>query len=315
MKPDVLVLFPTLEPQMAALSQAYELHRYDLADAAGRDAMLAAVGPRIRAIVTNGHASLRKDVIDRLPALEVVACSSAGYETVDVDALTARGIPLTNTSDALFDDVADTALMLILAARRNLVRAHAWVASGDWGKKGMFPLQSSIRGKRLGIVGLGRIGRAIADRARSVGLEIAYFSRRERPDSGLVFEPDLVALATWADILVVIVAGGPATRDLVDERVIRALGPDGTLVNVARGSVVDETALIAALRDGGLGSAGLDVYRNEPNPDPALTSLPNVTLHPHHASGTRETRSAMAQLVVDNLRAHFAGRPLLTRVN
>lgn len=315
MKPDVLVLYPTLAPQMAKLEAAYTLHRYDLADAAGREAMLDGPGKQCTAIVTNGHAELTRAMIDRLPALAVVACSSAGYETIDVEALTDRGIRLTNTSDALSDDVADLAMLLLLASRRSLVAAHAYVVSGDWGRKGMFPLQSALKGKRLGIVGMGKIGQAIVGRAQSMGLELAYFSRSERKGLGLQFQPDLLKLAEWADALIVIVAGGTGTKNLINDRVIRALGPKGTLVNVSRGSVVDESALIAALRDGGLGAAALDVFWNEPNPDPALTSLPNVTVFPHHASGTVETRNAMAQLVVDNLAAHFAGKPLLTPVN
>lgn len=315
MKPDVLVLYPTLAPQLALLEAAYTLHRYDLADAAAREAMLDGPGQHCQAIVTNGHAGLTREVIARLPALRVVACSSAGYETIDVEALTERGIRLTNTSDALSDDVADMAMLLLMASRRSLVAAHAYVASGDWGRKGMFPLQSALRGKRLGIVGMGKIGQAIVGRAQAMGLEVAYFSRSQRKGLGLPFQPDLLALAQWADALIVIVAGGAGTRNLIGDAVIRALGPKGTLVNVSRGSVVDETALIAALRDGGLGAAALDVYWNEPNPDPALTGLPNVTLFPHHASGTVETRAAMAQLVVDNLAAFYAGRPLLTPVN
>lgn len=315
MKPDVLVLYPTLAPQLQVLEQRYTLHRYDLADAAGKAAMLEQVGPRCRAVVLNGHTVLSREMLVHLPALQVVTCSSAGYETIDVAALTERGIKLTNSSDALSDDVADLALLLLLAARRGLVGGHDYVASGDWGRKGMYPLQSAVRGKKLGIVGMGKIGQAIITRAQSVGLDIAYFSRTAKAGVDLPFQPDLQALATWADILIIIVTGGVGTKNLINDPVLRALGPQGTLINVSRGSVVDETALIAALRDGGLGSAGLDVYWNEPNPDPALTALPNVTLYPHHASGTVETRAAMAQTVVDNLAAHFAGRPLPNAVN
>ncbi|MCB6179729.1 2-hydroxyacid dehydrogenase [Rhodobacter sp. Har01] len=315
MKSDVLVLYPTLAPQLAVLDATYTLHRYDLADAAAREAMLDGPGGRCQAIVTNGHAVLTREMIERLPALKLVACSSAGYETIDHDALTERGIRLTNTSEALSDDVADMAMLLLMASRRSLIAAHAYVVSGDWGRKGMFPLQSALKGKRLGIVGMGRIGQAILPRAQAMGLDIAYFSRRERPGLGLPFQPDLLKLAQWADALIVIVAGGAGTKNLISDAVIRALGQQGTLVNVSRGSVVDETALIAALQDGGLGAAALDVFWNEPTPDPALTGLPNVTLFPHHASGTVETRNAMAQLVVDNLAAFYAGRPLLTPVN
>lgn len=312
MKPDVLVIAPIRPKQMALLEASYRLHRYD--QAAEKAAFLAEVGPTCVAAVTNGHAPLDRAMIAALPALQLVACVSAGFESIDLDALTERGVRMTTTSDALFDDVADTALMLMLAARRDLRRADAYVRSGDWGRQGMYPLKTSIRGKKLGIVGMGRIGQAIARRCEGLGMEVAY-SGRSKKDLPQAYIAAPVDLARWADVLMVAVAGGPDTRNLVDEAVIRALGPEGTLVNIARGTVVDEPALIAALGDGGLGSAGLDVFLNEPEPDPALTALPNVTLYPHHASGTEETRDAMAQLVVDNLAAHFAGKPLLTPVN
>lgn len=312
MKPDVLVLYPTRPKAMAALEAAYTLHRYDTADDKG--AVLEAAGESCRAIVTNGHASLTREMVAQLPRLGIVACSSAGYESIDVDALSERGIKLTTTSDALYDDVADMALLLTLATRRDLIRAHAYVASGDWGRQGMYPLQSSIKGKTVGIVGMGTIGKAIARRCEPLNLGIAYYARS---DKGVPwrFQPDLEALARESDILIVAVPGGPETENLIDARILAALGPAGTLINIARGSVVDEDALVAALSSGALGSAGLDVYWNEPNPNPALTALPNVTLYPHHASGTEETRDAMAQLVVDNLAAFYAGQPLLTPVN
>jgi len=221
---------------------------------------------------------------------------------------------VTNTPDVLTDDVADLAIGLMIAVRRNLIAGDAYVRSGDWGRKGMMPLNSALKGKRLGIAGLGRIGAAIAQRAEPMGLEIGYSARRRR-DVAFHYVPDVRALAAWADILIVVVPGGAETEGLIDRAVLEALGPKGTLINVARGSVVDEPALIEALRSGKLGSAGLDVYLNEPNPDPAFAGLPNVVLHPHHASGTVETRDAMAQLVVDNLAAFFAGKPLLTPVN
>lgn len=313
MKPDVLVVYPTLPRQMAALEAAYTLHRLDLAtDPAG---VIAAATPTCEAVVTNGHAGLDRALIEALPKLKIVACSSAGYETVDVAALNERGIRLTNTSDALYDDVADTALMLMLAARRGLVRGDRHVRTGDWGRSGPLPLMSSTRGKRLGIVGLGRIGRAIALRGAALGLEIGYSGRSRKPDSDYAYFPTPLALAEWADIVIAATAGGAGTRSLISAGVIDAIGPQGTFVNIARGTVVDEPALIAALREGRLGSAGLDVYLNEPNPDPAFATLDNVVLYPHHASGTTETRDAMAQLVVDNLAAHFAGLPLLTPVN
>ena len=310
-KRDILVMHWLRPVAMTQLEAAYTLHRYD--EAQDKEALLAEVGPRCVGIATNGHAALTEDHLAHLPKVEIVACSSAGFESIDADALRARGIAFTNTSAALLDDVADTALMLMLAARRQLVRAHAYVASGDWGRKGMYPLMSATRGKKVGIVGLGQIGQAIARRFEPLGLEIGYTSRSPKTVSHRYF-PALLDLADWADILVVVVPGGPETDGMIDRAVLEALGAKGTLVNVARGSVVDEPALLEALATGKLGSAGLDVFRNEPHVDASLTALPNVTLYPHHASGTEETRDAMAQLVVDNLAAHFAGKPLLTPV-
>lgn len=311
-KPDVMVLSPARPSAMAQLEAAYMLHRCDLAE--DKQAFLQEFGPRCSAVVTDGHTPLTHAQLAHMPELGVVTCSSAGFESIDTDALSERGIALTNSAIALRDDVADAALMLTLAARRQLVAAHDYVRSGAWGRDGMYPLLSAMRGKKAGIVGLGTIGQAIARRFEPLGLEIGYTARSEKPVPYL-YEPKLPALAAWADILVVIVPGGDETRGLISRDVLAALGPTGTLINVARGSVVDETALIEALKSGALGSAGLDVYLNEPDPDPELVSLPNVTLYPHHASGTVETRDAMAQTVVDNLAAFYAGRPLVSPVS
>lgn len=311
-RPDVLMLHTQRPGAMAQLEAAYSLHRWDLAT--DKAALLAEHGSRCRAIVTNGHAPVSRELIAALPALEIVACSSAGFETFDLAALAERGIALTNSSAALCDDVADMAMLLMLAARRNFVAGEAYVRSGDWARNGMFPLQRTLRGRRLGIVGMGTIGHAIARRGEAMGLEVAYWNRRPK-DVSWAFQSDLLRLAAESDNLIVMVAGGEGTRGLISAGVIAALGPDGLLINVARGSVVDEPALIAALESGSLGAAALDVYASEPDPDPRLTCLPNVTLSPHHASGTVEARDAMAQLAVDNLAAHFAGRPLLTPVD
>lgn len=311
MTQDVLVMYPLRPRAMAQLEATYRLHRYD--QAADKPAFLREHGPKCTAIATNGHSALTAADLDHLPALRIVGCSSAGFERIDAEALRARGIAFTNTSAALRDEVADVALMLTLAARRELVKAHAYVQSGDWGRHGMYPLMSSMAGKRVGIVGLGQIGQAIARRLKPLEVELGYTTRTERPVDYRYF-PRVLDLADWADMLIVVVPGGPETEGMINAQVLAALGATGTLVNVARGSVVDEPALIEALRTGALGHAALDVYWNEPNPDPDLTALPNVTLYPHHASGTVETRDAMAQLVVDNLDAYFAGRPLLTPV-
>lgn len=315
MKPDVLVMTQIRESAMSLLAEAYALHRYDLLDADGQADMLARTGRSIRAVVTNGHTPLTTDTIAALPKLEIVASVSAGVESIDTHALSDRGIPLTNSSPALLDDVADMAILLTLAARRDLVRAHNYTASGEWGRSGMYPLQSRTAGKRMGIVGMGHVGQAIARRAEASNIQIAYGGRRPKPDLPWPFQRDLVQLARDSDILVASLAGGPDTKGLISRDVLSALGPQGTFVNVARGSVVDEEALIDLLSSGRLGNAGLDVYLNEPRPDVRLTNLQNVILSPHHASGTVETRDAMAMLVVQNLAAHFAGEELLTRVD
>ncbi|MDP3342755.1 2-hydroxyacid dehydrogenase [Frigidibacter sp.] len=313
MKPDLLVAYPTRPRQMALLEEAYTLHRLDLAS--DKAAMLAEVGPRCTAMVCNGHVTVDEAFLAQLPALKIVASSSVGYDTMDVPAMTRAGVRLTNTPDVLTDDVADTALMLLLAARRQLVQGDRHVRTGEWGRSGPMPLTRSTAGKTVGIVGLGRIGSAIAKRCEALGLVVGYFGRSEKPDTGYRYFDDVVALAEWSDILIAATSGGAGTRAIVSAAALEALGPEGSFINIARGSVVDEPALIAALTEGRLGTAGLDVFENEPFPDTAFRDLENVVLYPHHASGTEETRDKMAQLVVDNLAAHFAGRELLTPVN
>ncbi|WP_103171855.1 2-hydroxyacid dehydrogenase [Paracoccus sp. SY] len=312
-KPHVLIAYPLRPRFMEVLEARYTLHRLDLA--ADKGAVLDLAGPVCTAMVVNGHVAVDAAMLDRLPALKLAACSSAGFDMIDLEEMSRRGITLTNTSVALVDDVADMAVLLMLAARRRLVECDAHVRSGDWTRKGMFPLTMSTAGKRAGILGLGNIGLAIARRCEVMGLKIGYSGRNPKPGVNYDYFGDPAALASWADILLVATPGGAGTTGLISATVLDALGPQGTLVNVSRGSVVDEAALIAALRDGRIANAGLDVYLNEPDPDPELTALPNVTLCPHHASGTEETRDRMSQLTIDNLDAFFAGKPLLTPVN
>ncbi|MBU2958283.1 2-hydroxyacid dehydrogenase [Paracoccus sp. 1_MG-2023] len=311
-KPELMVM-TTLRPQaMARLEDHCTLLRWD--EAGDREDFLRCHGPGCRAVVTSGHVPLTRGMLDAMPDLRLVSCSSAGYDAFDADALAERGIALTNTSRALHDDVADTAMMLILAARRALVPAEAHVRSGAWARDGAFPLQRKVAGTQLGIVGMGTIGQSIATRAQAFGMQVAYWNRSPR-DLPWPQVPDLVQLARDSDHLVAIVAGGEGTRGLISERVLEALGPEGLFVNVARGTVVDEAALIATLTDGRLGAAALDVYENEPAPDTRLTGLPNVLNYPHHASGTVETRDAMAGLAADNVVAFFAGAPLISPVD
>ncbi|MGI2035375.1 2-hydroxyacid dehydrogenase [Rhizobium panacihumi] len=315
MKPDVLVAYPLRSQQMAMLAERYTLHRLDLAKGEEREAVFAKASPVCTAMVVNGHVTVDEAFLSKLPALKLASCSSAGYDQMDVDAMTRRGIMLTNTSEVLLNDVADMALLLMLAARRRLPQGDTYVRSGEWGKKGMMPLTTSTFGKKAGIVGLGQIGLAIARRCEAVGLTIGYHTRSPKPGNDYTYFDDPVKLAEWADVLIAATPGGPATEGLISADVLDALGPSGSFVNIARGTVVDEPALIKALEEERIASAGLDVYLNEPNPDPRFAKLDNVVLYPHHASGTEETRERMAQLAVDNLDAFFAGRPLLTPVN
>jgi len=311
---DLLVVWPNRPEQMKMLDETYRLHRYDLASAEDKEAMLREVGSKIRAVVTTHSGGFESSLLDRLPNLEIVASSSVGFDTLCVDACRARGIPVTNTPDVLTDDVADMAMLLLLATLRRLLPGVEWIKSGNWIDKGMMPLNTSLKGKKLGIAGLGRIGKAIARRAEASGIEVSYYGRRPQQDVTYRYYDDLVALARDVDILAPVVPGGPETEGLISREVLSALGPSGYFINISRGSVVDEAALVELLKQGALAGAGLDVFVDEPHVPAELLDMDNVVLQPHCASGTVETRGAMAQLVVDNLAAHFAGKPLLTPV-
>jgi hydroxypyruvate reductase len=271
-------------------------------------------GPGIRAVATDGTVGMSAAMMDALPDLEMVAVHAVGYDKVDLAHAATRGIRVTNTPDVLTEDVADLAIGLMLAVGRRIPAHDAYVRAGRWAREGYPPLTHTVSGRRIGILGLGRIGHAIALRAAPFAGDLAYFSRQPKADTPWRHVGDPVALAAQVDVLIVAVAGGPDTAGLVDKAVIEALGADGTLINIARGSVVDQPALISALQDGRLGAAGLDVFADEPHVPDALIALENVVLLPHQGSATEETRRAMAQLVLDNLAAFFAGKPLLTPV-
>lgn len=310
-KPDVLMVGPYPDWEMPQLESDYIVHKLWLAEDSRR--FLSEVGPRIRAIATTGVLGADAELINACPRLEIIACFGVGFDAIDLDRARTRGIRVTNTPDVLTEDVADMAFALILASSRRIVEGDAHVRSGAWAK-GALPLGRSLSGKRLGILGYGRIGRAIARRAPAFGMSVAYCDLAKDPGSQHVYHADPVSLARASDILVAVTAGGAATRNLVGPSVFDALGPDGLFVNVSRGSVMDEPALIAALEQKRIGGAALDVFWNEPNIDRRLLGFANVVLQPHHASGTVETRKAMGKLVRDNLAAHFAGRPLPTPV-
>lgn len=274
---------------------------------------LAELAPRIRAIVGGGESRVSRELIASLPALEMISIMGVGYDGVDVAAALERGIRVSHTPDVLNDDVADLALALMLSVSRRLVQADQFVRSGQW-VQGPLPLARKFSGSRLGLVGIGRIGQAIAQRAQAFGLSVAYTARSARAGLPYRYWPTPAALAAEVDFLVVITPGGAATRHLINAEVLQALGPEGYLINVARGSVVDQDALLEALQEGVIAGAGLDVFANEPEVPQAFWSLPQVVLTPHIGSATGQTRQAMADLALANLRAHAAGQPLPTPV-
>jgi lactate dehydrogenase-like 2-hydroxyacid dehydrogenase len=269
---------------------------------------------RIRAIATEANRGADRALIAALPRLEVISVFGVGTDAVDLPAARERGIPVTNTPGVLGDEVADLAIGMMLASARQIIFADCYVRDGSWATKGPIPLGRSVGGKTVGVVGLGGIGRAIADRAVAFRMQVIYHGPRRKPDAPYEFVPDLIELARRSDYLMVACKGGRETEGLVSAAVIDALGPKGTLINVARGSVVDEPALIAALASGRLGYAALDVFSSAPRPAPELLVLSNVIVQPHHGTATIETRTAIGALMIDNLAAHFAGRALLTPV-
>jgi lactate dehydrogenase-like 2-hydroxyacid dehydrogenase len=311
MKHDLIITGPIYPPTLAALEAAYNTHK--LWQAPDRHALVASLADKITAVASSNSGGIDSATISKLPKLKVIAHFGVGYDTVDVNAAKARNVAVTNTPDVLTDEVADLAMALLLATVRRVPQGDRYVREGKW-LKGPMALTKSVQRKTLGIIGAGRIGRAIAKRAEAFGLKIAYQGPNKKADLPYAYFVDPVALAKEADFLMVACPGGEATRGLVSRAVIDALGPKGFIVNIARGSVVDEPALIEALQQGRIAGAGLDVFADEPRVPEAFLSMENVVLQPHVASATHQTRAAMGQLVIDNLAAHFAGKPLLTPV-
>lgn len=270
---------------------------------------------QVRAFAFKGHSELDASLMDAFPNLGLIANYGVGYDTIDVSHATSKGIAVTNTPDVLTDDVADLAVGMLLAVSRDIVGASQWVRSGKWADSGAYPIQRTISGKSIGIVGLGRVGQAIATRLQSFNTSIHYFARSEKDAVGWTFHENLVDLARSVDIMMIAVSGGPETAGLISAEVIHALGSDGVLVNSSRGTTVDEEALLHALQHGQIRAAALDVYNNEPHIDPRFFSLENVLLQPHQSSGTIETRKRMGELQRENLTAFFSGKPLITPVN
>ncbi len=298
---------PALETRLA---QTYDMTT--LAQEKDPEAFLAAHAAGFTGLVSSAAVGVSNDVLGRLPNLKVISNFGVGLDKIDVAYARSRGIAVGYTPDVLNDCVADTAFGLLLDIARGMSAADRHVRQGQWARGAAFPLGRKVSGARLGIVGLGRIGRTIARRSIGFDMDVRYHARKPVGDVGWTYEASLPELARWADFLVVITAGGPATRYLINEEVLNALGTDGFLINVARGSVVDEAALIRALQDKRIAGAALDVFENEPDVPQAFMQLDNVVLLPHIASATRETRQAMADRVFDNLQSFFAEGRLLS---
>lgn len=311
MKPVVLQTSPMLPMVESALLERYEVLRLDRAPDRAR--FLAESGPRADAVASSARVAVDAALLDALPRARIVAHFGVGYDNVDAAHAKARGMVVTNTPDVLTDCVADLAIALMVDVARGVSAGDRYVRAGRW-LKGAMPLASKVSGKRLGIVGLGRIGQAVARRAEAFDMEIRYHNRRQVPDSPYAWEKSLADLARWCDFLVVATSGGAESRGLVSAAVIEALGPEGFLVNIARGSVVDEPALVAALLGKRIAGAALDVFADEPRVPEALLALDNVVLTPHIASATTDTRAAMGRLVLDNLAAFFETGRALTPV-
>jgi len=307
---DILLTQPAPAAIDARLQASYTVHR--LYEAADREAFLDDVGPRIRGVVTGGAKGLSNALMDRLPALEIIAISGIGTDAVDLVQARRRGVHVTTTPGVLTDDVADMAMGLLIMTLRDLASGDRLVRAGRWGSVAQ-PLARKVSDIHLGIVGLGRVGHAIARRALSFNMTVHYTDLHEQPTSGYCFVPELIGLARCSDVLV-LAASADQGQAIVTEEVLQALGPDGYLINVARGKLVDEPALVAALANGTIAGAGLDVFADEPHVPEALFGMDNVVLQPHRASATEQTRLAMGEIVLKNLQACFSRAPLLGAV-
>ena len=302
-----------LPPEALALLREHGYTLHDYHNAPDKAALLQQVGRDTRCLVATSHAVIDAALLAQLPALEQVSIYGMGYEKIDLAPLRARNIRLTNTPDVMVDDVADLGMALVLATVRRMIAADRFVRAG-YCAGGSMPFAHSVRGLRLGIAGLGRIGREIARRAEVFGMTVLYHNRQPRADVPYLHVPSLLQLARACDVLLLATPGGPDTLRMVDAEVLAALGPQGTLINIGRGSLVDEAALVQALQSGTIAAAGLDVFEDLAHPSPALFALDNVVLSPHRGSATFESRGAMARLFFANVEALFAGTALPTPV-
>ena len=311
MKPDIVLLTQYPPQIMAVLEENFTCHK--LYEAADQKAFLASVAGKARGLASSGVHGASRELIQALPKLEVISGFGVGYDAVDLPTVKERNIVLTNTPNVLTDCVADLGMTLMLDAARRVPQAERHLLAGKW-PSGGYPPGVKVTGKRAGICGLGRIGTAIAKRLAGFDMEIMYYDIVPKTNMPYRRMPSLIDLAKNSDFFFVACFGGPTTRKLIDEEVLRAIGPKGILINMARGSIIDEAALVRVLEDKALGGAGLDVFEREPNVPAKLLEFDNVVLTPHIASNTHETRDAMGKLMCDNLIAHFQGKPVPTRV-
>jgi len=311
MKPDIVFTGKGHAGTQATLESEFTVHK--LHEAQDKGAFLKSVKDKVRGIASFGLMPVNGALMDALPKLEIVANFGVGVDQINLDDARARKIIVTNTPDVLNECVADTGMALVLNTLRRFPESEKHLRAGRWVEKGPYPLTTSIGDKTMGILGLGRIGEAVAKRAIACGMKIRYHNRRKK-DVPYPYDPDPVTLAKNSDVLMVVTPGGAETKALVNARVLDALGPEGFLVNIARGSVIDEPVLLKYLKEKRIAGAGLDVFADEPRVPPEFFTLENAVLFPHVASATQETRKAMGDLQIENLRLHFAGKPVKTRV-
>ncbi|MFK7997062.1 MAG: 2-hydroxyacid dehydrogenase [Granulosicoccus sp.] len=294
------------------MNELFDVH--SLPPSGNSDDLPLEIREKIRAFAFKGHSTLDHVLMDKFPNLGLVANYGVGYDSIDVKYAASKGIKVTNTPDVLTNDVADLAVGMLITLSRDIIGASQWIRSGQWASSGAYPIQRTLSGASVGIVGMGRIGRAIADRLQNFDMKLHYFSRTEKQTPDWHYHSDVLSLASAVNIMIIAVSGGPDTTKIISRDVLLALGGDGLVVNSARGTTVDEEALIDLLQNRKLRGAALDVFENEPDIDPRFMALDNVLLQPHHSSGTIETRQAMGVLQRENLKAFFAGTPLLTPV-
>jgi hydroxypyruvate reductase len=311
MKPEIIITAKGHAGTMATLQSEFNSHL--LSDAPDRAAFLKQHSSKVRGLATFGPMPVDGKLMDALPKLEIISNFGVGVDAINLDDAKKRKIIVTNTPDVLNECVADTALALVLNTVRKFPQSEKYLRAGHWASRGPYPLTTSLGGKTLGILGLGRIGEAIAKRASTCGMKIRYHNRNKK-DVPYPYDPDPVTLAKNSDVLIVVTPASAETNRIINSRILDALGPKGYVVNIARGSVVDEPVLLRYLQEGKIAGAGLDVFADEPRVPPEFFTLDNAVLFPHVGSATVETRKAMGDLQIENLRRHFAGKPVLTRV-